>query len=161
MANLSLPTEVALPFLRHELKNNEPSYHYLKDIVLSKRDREQRQKLLPSQDSKSNHFKTLLAGPQSDQFVFCLRLTASRGMLGYEDLHLRLVCKGLKTVNLDIVYRLPVSLERKWKSLCNPKLGKDYGKDAGESLEVEEIIQLDVQRSLQIHAETLSPQDLK
>ena len=51
MANLCLPTEVTLPFLRNCLKDNEQSYLYLKDILLSKRDREQRQKLF----SRSPH----------------------------------------------------------------------------------------------------------
>jgi hypothetical protein len=41
MGNLSLPSEITLPFLKNTLKNSgETSYQYLKDIVQGRRDRE-------------------------------------------------------------------------------------------------------------------------
>jgi hypothetical protein len=47
MANLCLPSEVTLPLLKNILKNSsEASYHYLKDIIQGRRDREERQKLV-------------------------------------------------------------------------------------------------------------------
>ena len=62
MASLCLPTELTLPILRNSLKNNESSYNYLKDILLSKRDREQRNKLLPNKQTFEEEYKILMKG---------------------------------------------------------------------------------------------------
>lgn len=47
MANLLVPTETSLPFIKKLLGNNENSrsFEYLKGILFAKKDQEQRQKL--------------------------------------------------------------------------------------------------------------------
>ena len=60
MSKLALPTEVVLPYLKHAVKENESSYQYLKDMLLSKRDREQRQKILLAENTRVKSLKHLI-----------------------------------------------------------------------------------------------------
>ena len=61
MGNMALSAEVVLPFLKKTLKHNEPSYQYLKDIILSKRDRDQRHRL-SIENKRTAKIKGLLEG---------------------------------------------------------------------------------------------------
>lgn len=124
MANLSLSTEVTLPFLKQILKNNEPSYQYLKDILINKRDREQRQKIISNDKLKSMDLKKILEGPLALRAVSCITIIAQKGFLDLESLPLRLICTSLKNLHLDIYYRMPVNVGKKWKWLSNPGDGK-------------------------------------
>lgn len=163
MANLSLSTEVTLPFLKQIVKNNEPSYQYLKDILISKRDREQRQKIISNDKLKSMQLKKVLEGPLTLRAATCISIVAQKGFLDLESLPLRLICKGLKNLHLHIYYRMPVSVGKKWKWLCHPIKGqkKEEIQNNEKGNEVEDIIKLDVQRSLHIHYESLPPERLR
>ena len=127
MANLSLPTETSLPFLKNCLKNNESSYQYLKDILVSKKDREQRQKLILTEKNKEEEYKSLLKGSMTDKAIFSLRLTSSRGFLDQKDLSLSLCCRKLTDINLSVTYRLNVPLGSKWLCLSDKQIADTYG----------------------------------
>lgn len=47
MANLLVPNEISIPFIKQLIGNNENSrsFEYLKGILLAKKDQEQRQKI--------------------------------------------------------------------------------------------------------------------
>ena len=77
------------------------------------------------------------------------------------------MCRNLKDVNLNIIYKARLPISNKWKITADPQLCTkfvEFGGDAslvGQFTEVEDIITLDVQRSLQMHYERLPPATLK
>lgn len=168
MANLSLPTDIVLPFLKHQLRHSETSYLYLKDILQGRRDREERQKLLLEEGYYARNQRELRETlAQGRQAAVSLRITAQRGFLTLDERWLRLCCRELRSVHLEIVYRLPVAPSQQWSWICDPSPARRFRSslsqvvEAARVLEVEDIIVLDVNRSLHIHSNELSPDSLK
>ena len=109
MANMSLSTEISLPYLRQALIDNESSYQYLKNILQDRRDREQRQDL-QGQKTKSANILSAMASSTSIQAVTCIAIVGEQGFFDLDGLSLRLVCKQLKLIHLDIIHRLPYNI---------------------------------------------------
>jgi hypothetical protein len=60
MSNLSVPTEISLPFIKEILgSENQPSFEYLKSIILSKKDVVQRQKIFYKTEIKEKSEKEI------------------------------------------------------------------------------------------------------
>lgn len=95
--------------------------------------------------------------------VASISILAQRGFLGLEDLKFRMTCKDLMKIHLDIIYHLKLGLGLKWKIIASPAKKQLPPKENIEvkGEDVEDIIQLDVQRSLQIHSKQLPPEKLK
>ena len=53
--------------------------------------------------------------------AYCLALTAKRGFLNDEDYNLRIVCRSLRNINLEILHHLNMPIAKKWPLLIPGK----------------------------------------
>ena len=88
---------------------------------------------------------------------YVLKIVAEHGYLGMEGLQYRTICKDLSNIHLEILPRLNIATENKWIRLIPVDKKLDYIQMKQEVAEnsvpsaIEEIITLDVNRSLHLH----------
>lgn len=88
---------------------------------------------------------------------YAIIIIAQHGFFGKEELKYRTICKQLKDIHLEILARLNMSTEVKWIRLIPVDNNLNYIKMKQTVAEqtvpsaVEEIITLDVNRSLHLH----------
>ena len=166
MANLLTPSEVAIPFIKSLLGKNENSrsFEYLKTILLEKKDQQERQKIFFRTEIKGKKEEEMRkAFEQKKVAEFGIMVAAKRGSFGKDDLSLRLVTSGHKNIHREIISRLDMPINEKWIHIIPLKQDLNYVEMKQEVAEksvpssIEEIITLDVNRSLHNHGEYLNP----
>ena len=72
-----------------------------------------------------------------------------------EGLELRRCCRGLRQVHKSVIYNTDLGYTQKWRLVCPPSQLLESGEEAPVAGDVEELIQMDVNRSLPLHGEVL------
>lgn len=91
--------------------------------------------------------------------IEAFRIMAKTGLLSEKDIKIRLVCRDLREIDREILSRLNINM--KWVRILHIRI-RDFEKlreeaeAVGISPSTEEIITLDVNRSLHLHTENLS-----
>lgn len=163
MASMCLPSEFIFPVVKRMLETigEGKSLELLKDHLHGKQDIQIRQRLTNFKEKSTAHQQKdidLIGSRRVPPYV--LKLVAKRGFLNTSDIRLRLVCRKLKRVHRIILYQL--EFPHKLQRLVDAP-ARDYIRMKTEVAEhacpsaIEEIITLDVNRSLHIHADYLPP----
>jgi hypothetical protein len=128
MSNFSVPNEVILPFIKETLGNShQSSYEYLKNIILAKKDVEERRSLFYKKEIKEKKeelMKKAIENKRMGEYV--LKIVAEHGYFGMEELEYRTICKDLRNIHQEILARLDIPTEKKWIRLIPVDKGIDY-----------------------------------
>ena len=116
MSNFSIPNEIILPFIKETLGNSHiSSYEYLKNIILSKKDIEERRSLFYKKEIKEKkEVEMKIAKENKSVGQYVINIVAEHGYFGMEELDYRTLCKKLRNIHLEILPRLRLPTEKKW-----------------------------------------------
>jgi hypothetical protein len=163
MSSMCLPSEFLFPVVKRMLESigEGKSLELLKDHLHGKHDIQLRQRLTNFKErSQARQQKDIdLIGSRRVP-AYALNIVAKRGFLNVHDIRLRLVCKKLRNIHRVILYQLDIP--RKYQRLVGAP-NRDYISMKTEVAQnscpstIEEIISLDVNRSLHIHTDYLPP----